>query len=163
MKSMWPCVCVRACACFWWKWVLARFSRRLFPKLGRKQNFLLIHLVFFFNKYSRAWFCVVLALKMNLISKEFLDNQLKKKKTKSRIECTGAQLMNSALQKSKCTEDNDLIKSIYRACEFSSFHFLVIILVFEVFVFFPNLFAYIWCQWVIVISQKIVKEEKNIN
>ncbi len=61
--------------------------------------------------------------KMNIITKEFLDNQLKKRAfPKGTI---GHQFIQSALEKSKCADLSKLTKSVYAACKCFYFHYLI--------------------------------------
>jgi hypothetical protein len=62
--------------------------------------------------------------KMNIITKEFLDNQLLKKRAYPKGS-TGYQFMESALEKSKCPDMSNLTKSVYAACKCSYFHYFI--------------------------------------
>jgi hypothetical protein len=66
---------------------------------------------------------------MSIITREFLENQLLKKKRAYPKAFTGVQFMDSALQKAKCPDVNNLFKSVYTACKCSKFHFLIFQLV----------------------------------
>jgi hypothetical protein len=63
--------------------------------------------------------------KMSIITKEFLENQLLKKKRAYPKGFTGHQFMESALEKAKCPDMNNLFKSVYTTCKCSYFHYLI--------------------------------------
>jgi hypothetical protein len=62
---------------------------------------------------------------MSVISKEFLDKQLKKKKVAYPKGTTGYVFMESALKTSKCPDLSKLTKSVYTACKCSYFRYFI--------------------------------------
>jgi hypothetical protein len=60
---------------------------------------------------------------MNIITKEILDYQLKKRAFPKGT--TGHQFIQSALEKSKCADLSKLTKSVYAACKCFYFHYFI--------------------------------------